>query len=733
MKPIGIPSTNLPLALVITALLSACGGGGGGGSAPKPASSAAAVSSAAPSSVAASSAAVSSIAVSSAALSSAGLSSTAASSATRSSTASQVTAAVSEFIVVDQFGYLPDAQKIAVIRDPQTGYDADKSFTPGETLSLVNLSTGEVVLSAAPGRWNSGATDTSSGDKAWWFDFSSVTTPGTYAVVDSSNNVRSPGFKIGADVYKPVLKEAFRTFFYQRAGFAKQVPYVEAAWADGASHIGVGQDKNARLYNAKTNAATEKDLSGGWYDAGDYNKYTTWAADYVVTLLHAYIENPAAWGDDFNIPESGNGIPDILDEVKWGVDWLKKMQDATGNNSVLSIVGLSHNIGVNGVAGNNDPIASPPSAANTPSYYGSASTNATMSTAAAFAFASKVLGEQNNAGLTSYATDLKTRAENAWTWAVANPNVTFFNNDESRQPGSANLGAGQQEPIDWNTGTASTKDRATKKRMAAVYLYAATGSATYKTAFEGDYNNADLKNYSDPFREMENTSLLYYTTLPGITPEVATNINTWFKNGMNGGSDNWTAMTGVATTSSKDPYLAHLKDYTWGSNGAKSAKGSMFMDLIEFNVSGFDSTAARNAALTYVNYLHGVNPQGMVYLSNMYSLGAHSSVNEFYHTWFTEGSSNWDRVGTSVYGPAPGFLVGGPNPSYDWDGFCNNLPRDNRCGGSTAPTPPKGQPAQKAYKDFNTSWPINSWSVTENSNGYQSNYLRLLSKFVSNP
>ena len=264
-----------------------------------------------------------------------------------------------------------------------------------------------------------------------------------------------------------------------------------------------------------------------------------------------------------------------------------------------------------------------------------------------------------------------------------------------------------------------------------MYFYAGTGSATYKTAFESDYNNADLKNYSDPFREMENTSLLYYTTLNGVTPEVATNINTWFKNGMNGGADNWTAMTGVATTSTKDPYLAHLKDYTWGSNGVKSAKGSMFMDLIEFNVSGFDNAAAKNAALTYVNYLHGVNPQGMVYLSNMYSLGVHSSVNEFYHTWFTEGSSLWDRYGVSTYGPAPGFLAGGPNPSYDWDGYCNNLPRDSRCGGSTAPTPPKGQPAQKAYKDFNTSWPINSWSVTENSNGYQSNYLRLLSKFVN--
>jgi len=604
--------------------------------------------------------------------------------------------------VVDQFGYLPDSQKIAVLRDPQTGYDADKSFTPGASISLVNMTTGTTVLTAAPAPWNTGTTDSSSGDKAWWFDFSSVTAPGTYAVVDSTQNLRSPSFKIAADVYKPVLKHALRTFFYQRAGFAKQLPFAEAAWVDGASHIGAGQDKNARLYSAKGNATTEKDLSGGWYDAGDYNKYTSWAADYVITLLHAYIENPSAWTDDFNIPESGNGIPDILDEVKWGLDWLKKMQDATGNNSVLSIVSLSH--------------ASPPSSATGASYYGSATTNATISTAAAFAFASKVFADQNNAGLTTYAADLKTRAEAAWVWSVANPSVVFYNNDDSKTAGSGGIGAGQQEIDD--------AGRALKKRMAAVYLYAATSGAAYKTHIEAEYNKADLKNFADSFREMENTSLLYYANLPGVTPAVATNITTWFKNDMSG-SDNWGAMT-----SKKDPYMAYINYYGWGSNSTKSGKGSMFMDLIKFNISGTDATQAKNAAQTYIHYIHGVNPQGMVYLSNMYSLGVHSSVNEFYHSWFTDGSAKWDRVGTSTFGPAPGFLTGGANPSYDWDSNCTSGNPNAGCG-MAAPNPPKGQPAQKAYKDFNTSWPINSWSVTENSCGYQSTYLRLLSKFVN--
>jgi hypothetical protein len=91
-------------------------------------------------------------------------------------------------------------------------------------------------------------------------------------------------------------------------------------------------------------------------------------------------------------------------------------------------------------------------------------------------------------------------------------------------------------------------------------------------------------------------------------------------------------------------------------------------------------------------------------------------------------------VGTSTYGPAPGFVVGGPNPSYAWDeGRCGKptLTSSDPLCGTYVLSPPYGQPAQKAYKDFNSSWPLNSWSVTENSNGYQASYLRLLSKFVN--
>lgn len=607
--------------------------------------------------------------------------------------------------MVDQFGYLPDAKKIAVIRDPQTGYDAALSFTPGATYQLINLDTKAVVLTGTAASWKSGATFDAAGDKAWWFDFSSVTAPGNYAVVDVDKNVRSPGFRIAADVYKPVLRHALRTFFYQRAGFAKQAPFAETGWTDSASHIGPGQDKNARLFSDKNNAATEKDLSGGWYDAGDYNKYTNWHAYYLVALLHAYLENPTAWTDDYNIPESGNGVPDIIDEIKFGFDWLKKMQNSDG--SVLSIVGLSHS----NAAGQH---ASPPSTAAGASYYGPANTSATLTSAGAFALGSKVLASLGNSDLNSYAADLKTRAEKAWSWSVANPNVTFRNNEGT----SAGLGAGQQEVDD--------AGRAAKKLTAAIYLFAATGSATYRDHVDANATNAT--SWVDAWKEPEVSAWLYYASLPDASTTVASTVKSQYQSAFNA-NDNWPAVR-----NSNDPYRAFIgtSNFTWGSNRTISRKGQTFYNLVSYNIAGTDTAEVRNAAAGYLNYIHGTNPQGMVYLSNMYSLGVHSSVNEFYHSWFTNGSALWDRVGTSTFGPAPGFLVGGPNPGYDWDGNCTSNSPNPGCG-AAAPNPPKGQPAMKAYLDFNTSWPLNSWQVTENHNDYQVSYIRLLSKFVPNP
>ena len=586
-------------------------------------------------------------------------------------------------IVVDQFGYLPSSEKIAVIRSPVTGYDSGMTFTPGAKYALVDAHSRAKLLEAAPTVWNGGATDTSSGDKAWWFDFSSVTTPGDYFVLDETANVRSAVFTLGASVYRDVLVQTTRMFYYQRDGIAKAAQYAGANWTDGVAHP---QDTGCTLYS---DGSGPHDLHGGWFDAGDQNRYTNWGASDVIELLRAYVENPAAFTDDTNIPESGNGVPDVLDEAKWELDWMGRMQQAGGG--VLSIAGHAG--------------ASPPSSDSSPCKYGPINTSATLTSAAAFAYASIVFGSVSGAktAYPGYPSSLSTMAQNAWTWAVANPSVTFNN--------SGNVGAGEQE--------VDAAGRLLKKAQAAVFLYELTGSATYKTFFDANYSQ--LIASMDPFHMEPLDTALEYTKVTGATPSVVQAITSAYKSAVEGAS------YFGKLRSNADPYMAYLQDYVWGSNQTKAGQGNMFEDLVTFGVDTSVASDAARYAARYVHYVDGVNPQGLVYLSSMGGQGAESSVTRFFHTWYAHGSM-WDAVGVSKYGPPPGYLTGGPNPGYSWDSCC---PGGCSGCGSAVLSPPSGQPAQKAYRDFNDSWPLDSWSVTEPDDGYQAQYVRLLSKFVN--
>jgi endoglucanase len=605
-------------------------------------------------------------------------------------------------IIVDQFGYLPDSKKIAVIKDPQVGFDSLESYNPGKSYSLVNVKTNKKIYTSEISAWGNGAIDKSSGDKVWHFDFTSVKDPGKYYIQDDEKNMRSYEFIISENVYNEVLKHAVRTFYYQRAGFKKEAKYAGEAWADEASHLGDLQDKNCRSFFDKDNPETERDVSGGWYDAGDYNKYTSWTANYIVELMKAYLENPNVWTDDCNIPESGNDIPDLLDEAKWGVDHLLRLQQEDG--SVLSIIGESH--------------ASPPSAAKGPSYYGPPNTSAALNAAAAFAISSKVYRMIN---MNDYADRLVNAAIKSWEWAEENPNVLFNNNH--RDYNSIGLGAGRMEVGDYS--------RLMIKLEAACFLFEVTGSLKFRDFFDANYINAHLftRNGSSPFETEDQEALLYYTTIGNGTKSIQNQILEIYHKTIVNGEDNL-----VAHNNQIDPYFSYIKSYNWGSNSIKCSHGNMYYDIIYYGVDTNLNPQVREAALTYIHYIHGVNPLNMTYLSNMYAFGGDNCVNEFYHSWFCNGSEKWDRVGESVYGPPPGYLTGGANPRYNWDRCCPdgcNGETNNKMCVSESISPPKNQPDQKSYKDFNTSWPLNSWEVTENSCSYQVNYIRLLSKFVN--
>ncbi|NDW12496.1 T9SS C-terminal target domain-containing protein [Bacteroides sp. 214] len=603
-------------------------------------------------------------------------------------------------ITIDQFGYRPTATKTAVIKKPVLGSDKGTTFTPGSTYRVVNADTKLAVLEGSPVVFKGGATDVASGDKIWWFDFSALQEPGKYYVLDVERNVCSYTFAIANDVYNPILKAAVKMFFYQRAGCLKTALHAGTGWADGASHVGALQDKNCRLYNKKNDASTERDLHGGWYDAGDYNKYSAWTANYVEEMLLAYMETPDVWADDYNIPESGNGIADILDEAKWGMDWLLRMQEANG--SVLSVVGLAD--------------ASPPSAATGQSLYGPANTIATITSVKAFALGAVVY---RNIGLTTYANQLQEAAIKAWQWAEANPNVFFHNNSSTNN--SLGLGAGDQESEDTHT-------RLENRVLAGLYMYELTGEESYLAVFEDNYKQFPMflwSNFVDQYRSRQHQMFLRYINAPYAKATIIADIRTALITSFNKSADYCGAL-------GTDGYRAFIKEYNWGSNQYKSTYGVTFSTLASVNLEPAKSSAYLTASEDYLHYIHGVNPFGMVYLTNMSSYGASKSLTEIYHTWFSHFSTSWDKVGTSAYGPAPGYLAGGPNSSYTIDaccpGSCGSTANNSLCSSESVP---KGEPAAKMYKDFNTSWPLNSWEITEPSGGYQVAYIRLLSRFAA--
>lgn len=606
-------------------------------------------------------------------------------------------------IRLDQFGYLPESPKVAIISEPVEGFNAPGNYLPGEIFEVREWFTENTVYADSLVAWKNGAIHTQSGDKGKWFDFSPVKVPGTYYLYDIDNDVASYPFVIADDVYNGVLKTALRTFFIQRLSFDKLAPYIDEKWSDTASYDYSGQDREARSRWAKDDAATARDVHGGWMDAGDPNKYTTFAEYVVIDLLDAYEANPRVFTDLYGIPESGNGIPDILDEIKYEMDWLCRMQDATGTGGLLLKVGVD-----------NHEASQPLSTDMRPRYYVPECTSSTL--AGANMFARCALLFRTIPHYQAYAAELEIRAMEAWERGKINTqNFTVFESECDDQ--------------DVTSGDADRQasDQLSSAVIAATFLYRLTGKVDYRDFVETQYQKVKpiSQFWWGPYAVGPGRAFLAYAQYLEIEANntgegedtgsvLATGID--LVNLIREQKSNMNYVYSINDSiSEKDLYRAHMEDsaYHWGSNIVRSQAGNLNLDFIQYSINPEDALIYHNIANEYLHWLHGANPLGKVMLSNMAAWGAENSVNEFYHTWFADGS-DWDSVLTSIYGPAPGFLVGGPNKSYT----------------GTSLIPPANQPPQKSYKDFNSGFPENSWEITENAIYYQSAYILLLSRIM---
>ncbi len=573
-------------------------------------------------------------------------------------------------ILVDQFGYRPQDPKVAVV---VSEVDSNQPY------ELRNVETDAVIEVIEPIQWADGAIHSQSGVKALWIDFSEVEEPGNYVIVRQDGETRSAEFEINKDVYKDVLVAATKMFFYQRSGYPKTKPFADERWTDGASYIGTGQDTQARYVKEKENPLSERVMHGGWFDAGDTNKYVTYALQPMHQLLSAYGQNPEIWTDDFNIPESGNGIPDLLDEIKFELDWLIRMQDSDGG-AFIKLGTLDY-----------DPPNTIPSKDTRPRYYGPKCSSSTITLASVFAHAAVEM--RNIPGLEDYATELTSRARQAWDWFQSNPVDTDCDDGEIK--------SGDADMIeDAQMGTTVS---------AAVYLFAATGDPQYSQYV------ADNLSLAQPYRDgpwsrydpWQGDALIFYSQLPDGDSTVKEKILTDLESTLlNQHPDAY------GNDDSLDPFRSYMPDeqYHWGSNMIKSNYGSMNYDPVMLGIHEAEHQAYVERALGAVNYIHGVNPLGLVYLTNMYEYGAESSANEMYHQWL--GVDDYQNALTSKRGPAPGFLTGGPNQFYAGDAAL------------------KGGPPMKVYVD-KAAQEVAAWEITEPAIYYQSAYIKLLSKFVT--
>ncbi|KPK57310.1 MAG: hypothetical protein AMK73_10280 [Planctomycetes bacterium SM23_32] len=155
--------------------------------------------------------------------------------------------------------------------------------------------------------------------------FSALAEPGRYTVRISG--AESHPFTVGSDVYDGLYADALRCFYVIRANAPLDDPVT--GLSHPASHVTDAE------YD--TRPGEFRDYKGGWYNAGDYGKWAheaAFSAAYMMWLYELRGGGPAGGvivRDDLRIPESGNGVPDLLDEARWGLEWLLKMQNADGS------------------------------------------------------------------------------------------------------------------------------------------------------------------------------------------------------------------------------------------------------------------------------------------------------------------------------------------------------------------------------------------------------------------
>jgi endoglucanase len=502
-----------------------------------------------------------------------------------------VSAAPTTAIKVNQVGYLPQARKLAFVVATETAMD----------FVLRKADDSSIVFR---GRLSPPVNDADTSDRIQTADFSQFKTDGRF-YIEVPGVGRSWSFSIGSSVYRRAFYLTMRSFYGQRCGTAVDLAPDIRGYKHAACHF-------TGSYHASSGKSGPHVSTKGWHDAGDYGRYIVNSGISTGELLWTF----ELFGNriktiSLDIPESKNSTPDILDEIRWNLDWMLTMQDEDGgvwpkqtSEHFADFVMPENDRSVSYVIGTGkEPFKS---------------SGATADFAAVMAIAARVYKPYDAA----YAKQCLAAAEKAWTWLEKNPNVTFRN------------------PSGVLTGEYGDRDPRDEILWAAAELWRTTKQTTYEGYFL-DHDNEQLPSIAagaPSWPRVGSLALWTYILDHSADKNAADEIRRL----------SLKAADDIVARSDKNGYRISLasKDYVWGSNGVVANYGVQLLlaNIVKPNANYLD------AARENLHYLLGRNTFSLSWVTQ---LGENPFRQPHHRPSQTDSNSE----------PWPGLLSGGPNRS----------------------------------------------------------------------
>ena len=497
------------------------------------------------------------------------------------------TAPPSTAVRINQLGFLPGSAKFALVEGVEGG-----RFE-------VVADDGTVVMAGALSAASEWAP---SGRRASVADLGALA-EGRYRV-RVGGVPPSDAFTVAPDAYVALADAALKGFYFNRAGTAL-APEHAGRYARAAGHPDTEVEIHPSAASPDRPAGSTISAPGGWYDAGDYNKYVVNSGITTATLLAAWEDFPDVFrGRDIGIPESGDAVPDLLDEAWWNLRWMLAMQDPADGGVYHKLTNLRFDGAVM------------PDAARERRYVVQKGTAAALDFAAVMAQAARVYAgyETQFPGVPSR---MRAAAERAWRWAQAHPDVAY------RQPDDVATGAYGDEAFD------------DEFAWAAAELFVLTGEAQYLRAFDRHARAPDVPSWASVGALGWSALARHRDTLPDDAMRAR----------VDAAIGALAARLAAQWRDSAWRVAMQPADFVWGSSA--QALNQALMLVQGHRRSG--ERAYLDAAQSQLDYVLGRNPLGVSFVTGH---GTRTPMRIHHRPSQADG----------IDAPVPGLLSGGPNP-----------------------------------------------------------------------